>query len=134
MSGTAMAGSRPASALVCAALLLASALFMALLGWSASAYYVPAMCLALQALLLWSGRAYGLVKGIVLVNLVSGTALILVLWLGDILGARKLDVSGALLLANLLTGGPLMAICGSAMLPGLRRGRRLFQWFNPRPA
>ncbi len=131
---TLTSAARPTSVRVCAALLLASALFMALLGWSASAYYVPALCLALQALLLWSGRAYGLVKGIVLANLLSGTALILVLWLGDGLGARKLDVSGALLLANLLTGGPLMGIVGGALLPGLRRGRRLFQWFNPRMA
>lgn len=134
MQGIAMPGSRPTSIRVYAALLLASAIFMALLGWSASAYYVPALCLVLQALLLWFGRGYGLFRWILLVNQLSGLVLVLVLWLGDGLGATKLDVAGVMLLVNLLCGGPLMAIWGGALLTGLRRGRRLFRWFNPQPA
>jgi hypothetical protein len=126
------ASARPRAVGVYTLLLLLSAVFMALLGWSASAYYVPALCLLLQAALLWFGRSAGLFKSILVANLVSGLVLILVLWLGDGLGARKLDVSGAMLLLNLLSGGPLMALWGGLMLPTLRRGASLFQWFDAR--
>ena len=115
-------------------MLALSGVFMALLGWSASAYFVPAACLVLAALLLWSGRGYGLFRWILIANLASGLALVLVLWLGDGLGVRKLDVAGAMLLTNLLCGGPLMGLWGGAILPGLRRGKRLFLWFNPQRA
>jgi hypothetical protein len=125
-------GSRPAAVKVSVGALVASALVMAALGWSASAYYVPALCLLLQAALLWSGRGFGLFRSILLVNLLSGLALVLVLWLGDGLGGRKLDVSGAMLLVHLLCGGPLMAAWGGLLLPALRRGTSIFQWFNPR--
>jgi hypothetical protein len=84
--------------------------------------------------LLWSGRAYGLFKWILVVNQVAGLVLILVLWLGDGLGSLKLDIAGVMLLLNLLCGGPLMAVWGGAMLPALRRGKRLFRWFNPQLA
>jgi hypothetical protein len=134
MAASATPGSRPTSVRAYAVLLVLSAIFMALLGWSASAYYVPAACLLLQALLLWRGRGYGLFRWILLVNQVSGLVLILVLWLGDGLGTAKLDVAGVALLLNLLCGGPLMAIWGGAILPALRRGKRLFQWFNPQLA
>jgi hypothetical protein len=127
-------GSRPAAVRAYTVLLVLSAIFMAALGWSASAYYVPALCLLLQAVLLWSGRGYGLFKWILLVNQVSGLLLILVLWLGDGLGTTKLDIAGVMLLLNLLCGGPLLAIWGGAILPALRRGKRLFQWFNAQPA
>jgi hypothetical protein len=128
------AGARPAAVRAYAVLLVLSAIFMAALGWSASAYYVPALCLLLQALLLWFGRGYRLFKWILLVNQVSGLLLILVLWLGDGLGTTKLDIAGVMLLLHLLCGGPLMAIWGGAILPALRRGKRLFQWFNAQPA
>jgi hypothetical protein len=134
MRDVAMPGSRPASVGVYTVLLVLSAVFMALLGWSASAYYFPAACLLLQAVLLWSGRGYGLFTSIALVNQVSGLALVLVLWLGDGLGTTKLDIAGVALLLNLLCGGPLMAIWGGAILPGLRKDKRLFHWFNPQPA
>jgi hypothetical protein len=125
-------GSRPAAVKAMVGVLVVSALVMAALGWSASAYYVPALCLLLQAALLWSGRGFGLFRSILLVNLLSGLALVLVLWLGDGLGSRKLDVSGAMLLVHLLCGGPLMAAWGGLLLPALRRGTSVFQWFNPR--
>jgi hypothetical protein len=127
-------GSRPAAVKAYTVLLVLSAIFMAALGWSASAYYVPALCLLLQALLLWFGRGYRLFKWILLVNQVSGLLLILVLWLGDGLGTTKLDIAGVMLLLHLLCGGPLMALWGGAILPALRRGKRLFQWFNAQPA
>jgi hypothetical protein len=127
-------GSRPAAVKAYTVLLVLSAIFMAALGWSASAYYVPALCLLLQALLLWFGRGYGLFKWVLLVNQVSGLLLILVLWLGDGLGTTKLDIAGVMLLLHLLCGGPLMALWGGAILPALRRGKRLFQWFNAQPA
>ena len=125
---------RPTQVKVHAALLLASAGIMALLGWSASAYYVPALCLLVQALLLWRGNGFGLFKWIVVVNQVTGLALILVLWLGDGLGETKLDIAGVMLLANLLCGGPLMSLLAVAIMPALHKGRRLFVWFHPQTA
>jgi hypothetical protein len=134
MNTFATPGSRPTAVRIYTALLVLSAIFMALLGWSASAYYVPAACLLLQALLLWRGRGYGLFKWTLLVNQASGLVLILVLWLGDGLGATKLDIAGVMLLLNLLCGGPLMVIWGGAILPTMRKGKRLFLWFNPQRA
>jgi hypothetical protein len=136
MSSSTFGGARPASVRVFTLLLVASGIFMALLGRSASAYYVPAMCLALLAFLLWSGRAGGLFKWLLVLNQVAGLVLILVLWLGDRMGLGhvKLDISGVALLVNLLCGGPLAAVLGALLLPGLRSGGRLFNWFGARPA
>lgn len=125
---------RPTQVKIYAVLLLFSAAIMAALGWSASAYYVPALCLVLQAVLLWRGRGFGLFKRIVLINQISGLALILVLWLGDGLGDTKLDIAGVMLLANLLCGGPLMSVLAVPIMPSLHKGKHLFAWFNPRTA
>jgi hypothetical protein len=136
MSGFAIAGTRPTQVRVYSVLLVLSGVFMAMLGWSASAYYVPATCLGLLALLLWSGRAGGLFKWVLLLNQAAGLVLVLALWLGDRigLGHAKLDVSGVALLVNLLCGGPLASILGALLLPALGRGRRLGNWFGMRPA
>ena len=136
MSSSAIHGARPAQVRIYSLLLVLGGIFMALLGWSASAYYVPALCLGLLAVLLWSGRAVGFVKWVLIVNQVAGLALILALWLGDRigLGHAKLDVSGAALLVNLLCGGPIGSVLGALMIPGLRIGRPLFAWFTARPA
>ena len=127
-------GLRPTQVKVHAALLLISGIIMALLGWSASAYYVPALCLLLQAVLLWRGKGFRLFKWIIVVNQVSGLVLILVLWLGDGLGETKLDIAGVMLLANLLCGGPLLSILAVAIMPALLKGKRLFAWFHPQTA
>jgi hypothetical protein len=73
---------------------------------------------------------------VLVLNQVAGLVLILALWLGDRigLGHAKLDVTGVALLVNLLCGGPLASVLGGFMLPGLRNGRRLFNWFGARPA
>jgi hypothetical protein len=136
MSNAVISGVRPMQVRVFSLLLALSGIFMALLGWSASAYYVPALCLGLLALLLWAGRGGALFKWVLVLNQVAGLVLILALWLGDRigLGHAKLDVSGVALLLNLLCGGPLAAVLGGLMLPGLRSGKRLFTWFNARPA
>lgn len=126
--------SRPLSVRIFALLLIANAVVMAALGWSASAYYVPAACLLLQALLLWQGWVLPLFKGIALLCQLSGIALILVLWLGKGLGDTKLDISAAMLLVNLVCGGPLMAILAIALLPMLHQGKSLFHWFHPHSA
>lgn len=123
---------RPGGVKVLAALLAIGSVFMALLGWSASAYYVPALCLLFLAALLWTGRGHRLLKWVVILNLVSGSILVLVLWLGDGLGARKLDVSGAMLLVNLLCGGPLASLLGGALLWALRPGHPVSGWFGLR--
>ena len=125
---------RPMQVKVLVALLLISAIVMAAIGWSASAYYVPALCLALQALLLWRGRGFALFKSIIVINQIAGLVLILVLWLGERLGDTKLDIAGVMLLANLLCGGPLLSILAVGILPALHEGKRLFGWFHPRIA
>lgn len=136
MSDPVIAVGRPMQVQVYSLLLVLCAIFMALLGWSASAYYVPAICLVLLALLLWSGRAGAFFRSVLVLNQLGGLVLILALWLGDRigLGHAKLDVSGVALLVNLLCGGPLASILGGLMLPGLRNGKRLSVWFNARPA
>lgn len=125
---------RPTQAALFAALLLASSLFMAFLGMSASGYFVPAVCLFLQAVLLWRGRAFKLFEWIMLLNQISGLVLILMLWLGDGLGDLKLDIAGAMLLLNLLTGGPLMSLLSIAILGSLRLSKPLPEWFQARTA
>lgn len=123
-------GGRPPQVTVYVALLGVGAIIMALLGWSASAYYVPALCLLLQGVLLWVGKGFTLFKWVMLINQISGLTLILVLWLGDGLGDVKLDIAGVMLLANLLSGGPLMALLAAPILPAMRGGKRLFVWFH----
>jgi hypothetical protein len=125
--------SHPTLVKASAALLVIGAALMALIGWSANAYFVPAICLLLQAALLWRARGYSLFKWILVINQLSGLALILVLWLGGGLGDLKLDIAGVMLLVNLLAGGPLLSILAIALLPSLHRGRRLFAWFHPQP-
>ncbi len=121
---------RPSQAKLLSALLLSSSVFMALLGMSASAYYVPAACLLLQAILLWRGAAFKLFKWIIELNQLSGLILILVLWLGDALHLPKLDISGAMLLLNLLLGGPLMSILAIPLIGSLHLSSALPHWFG----
>jgi hypothetical protein len=113
-------------------LLIASALVMAFVGWAANAYWVPAACLLLQAVLLWSGRWLALFKWILIVNQLSGLVLILMLWLGDGLGVTKLDIAGMALLVNLLCGGPLLSILAVGLIPSLHHGRPVHSWFGAR--
>jgi hypothetical protein len=124
----------PASVKSYCALLIGCAFFMALLGWSASGYYVTALYLALQALLLWRARGHAFFKGTIVINQISGLVLILVLWLGDGLGPTKLDISGAMLLLNVLCGGPLMGILAVPLMHSMKKGHRLYQWFHPNAA
>ncbi len=128
------AAQRPAQVKIFVPLMLVSAVIMTLIGWSANGYYIPAICLLLQAFLLWRGMAFGLFRWILILNQISGLVLVLVLWLGDGLGYAKLNIAGVSLLANLLFGGPLMAILAIGLLPALHKGKRLFQWFNPQSA
>lgn len=125
---------RPRQATLYAALLVASGVFMAWLGTMAAAYFVPALCLLVQAILLWRGRAFRCFEGVMVVNQVTGLALILVLWLGAPLGDLKLDLAGAMLLANLLCGGPLLSLLAIPLLGALRFGTALPGWFRARAA
>lgn len=125
---------RPLQATLYAPVLLASGFFMAFMGLSAGGYFVPAVCLLLQAVLLWRGRAFRLFEWIMLINQLSGLALILLLWLGDGLGELKLDLAGVMLLTNLLCGGPLMSVLAIAILASLRFSRQIPDWFRSRAA
>lgn len=120
---------RPFQAKLFALLLLLSGAVMALLGTSAGAYYVCAACLLLQAVLVWQGAGFKVFKGILVLNLIAGSVMILALWLGDALHLPKLDISGAMLLGNLLFGGPLMSILAAPILGALRMSKALPLWF-----
>jgi hypothetical protein len=117
-----------------AALLLASSFFMAFMGLSASGYFVPAVCLLLQGVLLWRGRAFRFFESVMLINQLTGLTLILMLWLGDGLGDLKLDIAGIMLLLNLLCGGPLMSLLAIAILGSLRFSKQIPDWFRSRVA
>jgi hypothetical protein len=97
-------------------------------------YLVPACVALVMATLLWFGKAGRLFKAVVLVNLISGTLLVLVLAFGDFLGDQKLNVSGVSLLVSLLTGGPAVALVAPGLLLGLRAGKALNLWFHPAPS
>lgn len=121
---------RPSSARRLAIVMVILALMIGYFGLSANGYLVPAATALLMAVLLWLGKGGGLFKAVTLVNLVSGTLLVLVLAFGDFMGGRKLDISGVSLLVNLLTGGPAVALVAPALLLDLRRGKPLQAWFN----
>lgn len=121
---------RPGSARLNALLMVVLALLLGYFGLSANGYTVPAAIAVILAVLLWLGRAGRIFKAAVLVNLMSGTLLVLVLAFGDFLGDSKLDVSGVSLLINLMSGGPAVALLAPALLLGLRRGKPLHAWFN----
>jgi hypothetical protein len=100
-------------------------------GLSANGYLVPAACLFMMAALAWSGAAQALFKGVLVVNLAAGAVLVLVLAFGAPLCDRKLDISGVALLANLLTGGPLLGLLALPLIFFLREGKSLSRWFAP---
>jgi hypothetical protein len=125
---------RPGSVRLFAISLLVLGLLIGYFGLSANGYLVPALVAFGMAGLLWFGKAGRLFKAVTLVNLVSGTLLVLVLAFGDFLGDHKLDVSGVSLLVSLLTGGPAVALVAPGLLLGLRSGKALDRWFNPAPS
>ena len=125
---------RPTQAKVFTVLLLGCGLVMAYAGTMAAGYFVPAVCLLLQAALLWQGKAFKFFELIMLVNQLSGLVLILVLWLGDAMGDLKLDIAAMMLLLNLLCGGPLMSLMSIGILGSLRFSKPLPAWFHARAA
>lgn len=92
---------------------IAAAVFALLTGYfgmSAKGYFAPAAMLAIVALLLWKRFGRFFVRGVMIANVASALVLVLTLAFGSPLGDLKLDIAGVALLANLLTGGPLMAL------------------------
>lgn len=124
---------RPASVKLLAGALLALSLLIGYFGLSANGYLVPAAVSLVLVVLLWLGKAGAVVRTVTLLNLLSGTLLVLTLAFGDFLGDRKLDISGVALLANLLTGGPALALVAPALLLMSRSGKALHGWFNSAP-
>jgi hypothetical protein len=121
---------RPTQAVVFSILLAASAAIMIYMGTMASAYYAPSVCLIVEALLLWQGKAQKLFKNLLLLNQVTAVVLILDLWLGDALHLPKLDISGVMLIGNMVSGGPLLGILAVPLLASLYFSKTLPQWFN----
>ncbi|MBV8438872.1 MAG: hypothetical protein JOY95_15305 [Silvibacterium sp.] len=123
---------RPPQAVLFSALMVLAALFMTYLGTMAWAFHVTAVSLILAAALLWTGRAPKLFKAILLANQVSGLILVVDLAAGDALHLPKLTISGAALIANILVGGPAMAILSAVILTTLHFGRDLKAWLGSR--
>jgi hypothetical protein len=120
---------RPFQVKIFALLLFLSSLATGIVGFAAAGYIIPAVCLLVQAFLLWSGRGRLFFTSVIAANLASGTVLILALWLGGPLGYTKLDIAGVALLCNLLCGGPLMSALGIPLLFSLQTGKKLPAWF-----
>ncbi|MBV8665770.1 MAG: hypothetical protein JO269_04725 [Burkholderiaceae bacterium] len=122
---------RPVSATVCAVLLAVSAIVMIYMGTYASAYYAPAVCLLWEAVLLWRGAARKLFERVLQLNQLTGIILILTLWLGDTLHLPKLDIAGVMLIGNMASGGPLMAVLAIPLLASFHFSKTLPDWFQP---
>ncbi len=128
---------RPLEVVVFSALLAASALFMMFLGEMAHAYYAPALCLALVAILLWSARAPKLFKVLLLLNQLTAIVLILAIAYRRAVQPAEtltLDISSLALIGNMLFGGPVLAILSVPLLALLARGKRLPAWLASRAA
>ena len=124
--------SRPPLATIFSLLFVIAALAMIWLGLDAHAYFLPAVALALAALLLWRGRAVTWFRRLLVWNQVSTVVLVLDLWQGDALHLPKLDISAAMLLANLALGGPLMGLLAIAALATMHFSKSLPGWFQSR--
>ncbi len=103
---------------------------MAFLALDAYAYFLPAACLLLEAALLWLGRGGKWCARLLLWNQLSALVLILDLWLGDMLHLPKLNISAAMLLANLALGGPLAGILAIATLATMHVNPILPRWLH----
>lgn len=125
-----MNGRRPPLAAGLAVAFAASAVAMALIGMSASAYYVPSAVLLGLAALQWFGAGLAWMRGVLWCNLGTGSVLIVVLAVGDALGLPKLDIAGAMLVGNLLSGGPLGAVCAVPWLLIAARSQTMRAWFG----
>ncbi len=122
--------SRPLLATLLALAFLASALFMAWLALDAYAYFPPAACLLVQAFLLWQGRGGRCCARLLMANQLSAIVLVLDLWLGDQLHLPKLDISAAMLMANLALGGPLAGILAIVTLAAMHVNPALPGWLQ----
>lgn len=123
---------RPLQTSLYSGLLLSSGLVMCALGFSTGAFlFVPAAALFLQAFLLWRGMARRFFAGLLNLNQLTSGVLLLLAWTGltDSLSLPFLDVAAVLLVASLITGGPLMAILAIPVLINLHFGKTLPDWF-----
>lgn len=126
---------RPLQTSLYSGLLLSSGLVMCALGFSSGAFFfVPAAALFLQAFLLWRGMARRFFAGLLNLNQLSSGVLLLLAWTGltDSLSLPILEVAAVLLVASLITGGPLMAILAIPLLINLHFGKTLPDWFASR--
>jgi hypothetical protein len=128
MAPAARLSNRPMNATLFAGLLALCAVVMVWIGSMAAGYYVPAIALLLEAALLWLGKGKRLFEAVLLVNQITGLVLILDLWLGDGMGDLKLDISGVMLLTNLVFGGPLLSLLAAPLLALLRFGQATPAW------
>jgi len=122
---------RPPQAVLFSGLLTAAGLLMLYLGTMAWGFHVAAASLFLAGLLLWTGRLPVLLKALLTLNQISAIVLILDLWLGDALHLPKLDISGAMLIANVALGGPAMGLLSAPLLALVTCCTPLRTWLSP---
>ena len=119
---------RPRQAILFCGLLTVFGLFMIYLGTMAWGFYVAAAPLFLAGLLLWTGRLGAVLETLLALNLATALVLVLDLWLGDALHLPKLDISGAMLIANVVLGGPAMGLLAVPLLALLAFRTPLRAW------
>ncbi|HEB27246.1 MAG TPA: hypothetical protein ENI05_05645 [Porticoccus sp.] len=124
---------RPTQVTIFAILSFVAALFTLYLGTIASAYYLMAISLLLAAYCLWTGWYQKVFKNVLLLNQVTGIALIVLIAYRKIALPSEeftLTLSGIALVGNVLVGGPFLAILAIPLIPLLSNGKTLPAWFN----
>jgi hypothetical protein len=129
------AGARPFQVTLFSLLLFLSAVFMLFLGTSASAYYLPSVCLLITAYCLISARNAALFKTILVLNQITAIVLIgFIAYRKIMLPAEEmtLSISAVALIGNLVFGGPFLGVLSIPLLLQLSFGQTLSTWFNSR--
>ena len=127
---------RPTQATIFSILALLVAIFALYLGTMAYSFAVMAVSILLSAFWLWSGRGLKPFKTVLVLNQVTGIALIALIAYRKIVLPYEdftLTLSGIALVGNVLVGGPLLALIAIPLLPKLSNGKPLGDWFNTQP-
>ena len=127
---------RPTQATIFSILALLVAIFALYLGTMAYSFAVMAVSILLSAFWLWTGRSLKPFKAVLVLNQVTGIALIALIAYRKIVLPYEdftLTLSGIALVGNVLVGGPLLALIAIPLLPKLSNGKPLGDWFNTQP-
>jgi hypothetical protein len=123
---------RPLQVKVMSSLLLLAGILMIYLGFAANAYFISGAFLLLAAVLLWQGAGFRILKNLLLANQITAVLLIFFLFTGlaGLLNLPRLTITGALMVINVLIGGPLLGILSIPLLTSMHFSRVLPDWFQ----